>query len=56
MIFEDYCDEPEPEDENEEPKTCPLCNSYAAFMGSLGKLDWYRCTGCGIEFNIETTS
>lgn len=32
---------------------CPICQGQSVFMGTLGKLDWYRCQDCGMEFNIE---
>ena len=31
---------------------CPECDSEAEYLGTLGCLRWYRCRGCGIEFNI----
>jgi DNA-directed RNA polymerase subunit RPC12/RpoP len=30
---------------------CPYCGGQAYLLGSLGKLEWYRCQDCGIEFN-----
>ena len=32
---------------------CPVCGGLAALMGGLGKLLWFRCVQCGIEFNQE---
>jgi hypothetical protein len=37
-----------------EPPICPVCESaYGAPLGTLGRLDWYRCVGCGIDFHKE---
>lgn len=30
---------------------CQLCDGLAFLMGVLGKLAWYRCEGCGMEFS-----
>ncbi len=33
---------------------CPACNSTKIEqMGVLGNLIWFRCRGCGLEFNME---
>lgn len=33
---------------------CPACNSpKIEQMGMLGNLLWFRCRGCGLEFNME---
>lgn len=42
---------------------CLLCDGLAYYMGTLGRLDWFRCSSCGaqtsylagpeIEFNDE---
>ena len=34
-------------------ETCPECNGPGVFMGSLGRLDWFRCRNCGMEFSQE---
>ncbi len=39
-------------DENPYPD-CPVCGGYAGLMGWLGKLKWFRCLFCGMEFSIE---
>lgn len=31
---------------------CPLCDSNEVnILGQLGRLVWYRCRSCGIDFN-----
>ena len=30
---------------------CPVCDGIGALLGQLGKLSWYRCIDCGIDFN-----
>ena len=30
---------------------CPKCEGEAVPLGALGKLMWYRCRDCGIDFN-----
>ena len=31
---------------------CPICNSNGIrFLGTLGKLQWFECIDCGMEFN-----
>lgn len=31
---------------------CPLCGAQeVATIGKLGRLLWYRCQDCGIDFN-----
>ncbi len=36
---------------------CPGCNHEydgdAPFMGTLGRLDWFRCRYCGMDFSVE---
>ena len=32
---------------------CQMCHGQGVFMGTLGKLDWYCCRDCGMEFNME---
>lgn len=34
---------------NPEPR-CPECDGPGVYMGSLGKVDWYRCRNCGADF------
>ncbi len=33
---------------------CLMCDGLAYYMGTLGKLDWYRCASCGAQFNYLT--
>lgn len=32
-------------------KRCKLCGGQLALLGTLGRLLWVRCTGCGMEFS-----
>lgn len=32
---------------------CPQCESAGVYMGALGTREWYRCRGCGWEFEHE---
>ena len=38
-----------------EPEPCPACNSDGFPLGTLGRLTWYRCRHCGMEFNRQNT-
>ncbi len=29
---------------------CKVCGGPLTFLGSLGKLGWFRCRDCGMEF------
>lgn len=29
---------------------CPACPGQGFLLGRLGRLNWFRCRGCGIEF------
>ena len=31
--------------------TCPVCPGRGMPLGQLGRLRWYRCRDCGIDFN-----
>jgi hypothetical protein len=31
---------------------CPLCSGFGYLLGVLGRLAWFRCRACGIEFNL----
>ncbi|QIL78967.1 hypothetical protein G7047_02795 [Diaphorobacter sp. HDW4A] len=33
------------------PPTCPLCQGPGIALGSLGRLHWYRCRHCGMDFS-----
>jgi transposase-like protein len=37
-----------------EDTSCPLCDSALSLLGKLGRLNWFRCTGCGMEFSRES--
>lgn len=32
---------------------CPACEGPGMELGSLGRLKWFRCRDCGIEFNRD---
>ncbi len=32
---------------------CPVCSGLGYLLGQLGRLLWFRCRGCGIEFSCE---
>lgn len=40
----------EAEDEPRSAPNCPSCSGQGNFLGSLGKLDHFRCQGCGSDF------
>jgi len=53
-----FSDGGEPYDEDEldyinNQEYCPVCDGESVLMGSLGRLNWYRCVNCGMEFNQE---
>lgn len=31
--------------------TCPACPGRGMVLGKLGRLRWYRCRDCGIDFS-----
>lgn len=34
---------------------CPMCSSpEIKLLGKLGKLIWFRCVNCGIDFNQKS--
>lgn len=35
---------------------CSLCNGDLSFIGALGKMNHYRCEGCGMQFSKEKPS
>ena len=37
-------------DEETEPPLCPNGDGYGAPLGTLGRLKWFRCAACGIDF------
>jgi transcription elongation factor Elf1 len=39
--------------EEDTPPECPMCGGPGVFMGSLGKLDHFRCRNCGANFNTQ---
>jgi transposase-like protein len=38
------------------PPNCPTCggNESGRFLGRMGKLRWFRCEACGMDFNRQT--
>lgn len=30
---------------------CPACTGLGVPLGNLGRLRWYRCRACGIDFS-----
>ena len=34
-----------------QPPACPVCPGRGMPLGQLGRLRWYRCRDCGIDFN-----
>lgn len=32
---------------------CKLCHGPCAFLGTLGRLDWFRCINCGMDFHLD---
>ena len=32
---------------------CVLCSGPLVVLGSLGRLDWYRCRNCGAQYSQE---
>lgn len=30
---------------------CPACNGPGTQLGTLGRLDWFRCRNCGTDFH-----
>lgn len=36
-----------------EEQLCPMCDGQSAYMGGLGKSQWFRCNDCGMEFRKE---
>lgn len=37
-----------------EEYTCPVCDGPGVPIGDLGRLSWFRCRYCGMDFNVET--
>ena len=33
------------------PPACPVCPGRGMVLGQLGRLRWYRCRDCGIDFS-----
>lgn len=33
---------------------CPICGGPGAYLGALGTLEHFRCTGCGMTFSRVT--
>jgi tRNA(Ile2) C34 agmatinyltransferase TiaS len=35
----------------ERMKRCKVCGGVLEILGKLGRLTWYRCRNCGMEFS-----
>lgn len=33
---------------------CPACGGIGVKLGALGRLIWYRCRQCGIDYSKES--
>lgn len=33
---------------------CPLCAGDGVLLGTLGRLRWFRCRDCGMDFSRQT--
>jgi len=33
---------------------CPVCGGLELYLGALGRLDWFNCQNCGMQFNQES--
>lgn len=33
-------------------RECPACHGEGLHEGDLGRLRWYRCRACGMEFSV----
>jgi len=33
--------------------SCPACEGPGLLLGALGKLLWFRCRHCGVEFSVK---
>lgn len=34
--------------------TCPGCGGEGSFLGGLGRLEWFRCRACGLDFSRDS--
>jgi len=41
-------------DNEYEGTTCPACDGPGAYLGTLGRLDHWRCRDCGAQFSLPT--
>lgn len=41
----------EHDQEHMDAEPCPICSGDSYSMGTLGRLTWYKCESCGMEFN-----
>lgn len=35
-------------------KKCKLCGGILAFLGALGRMEYFRCLNCGMELRENT--
>jgi len=38
---------------DDDERTCGLCGGPLVPLGQLGRLTWYRCRHCGMQFHCE---
>lgn len=36
------------------PPHCPVCSGDGVPLGTLGRLRWFRCRDCGMNFSRQT--
>ncbi len=35
---------------------CSVCGGVACGMGALGRMGWFRCQDCGMEFGVDLST
>lgn len=46
--------EQETYEDEAETTTCPACgHENDTALGTLGRLRWYRCRACGVDYNVD---
>lgn len=40
-------------EECDAPPACPICEGPGTLLGRLGRLVWWRCRDCGMEFSTR---
>ena len=36
-----------------EQRRCKLCGGLLCLLGVLGRLTWFRCRACGMQFSVR---